>query len=234
MHSRGHTVLGRGSKNTHIKPEKKLTPVQLLLSGAIAGSVSKTATAPIDRVKILYQVNPDRTFTPLNAVKTTRTILRDSGVSGLWRGNGAAMYRVVPYSAISFATFDRFHNILLVLNTKAGQVGSGKHESSVPLRFVAGAMAGMTATTITYPFDLLRARMAAHWGPTKLYPGYYSGFKVIIAEEGWRSLFSGLKPTLLGIIPYAGLSFSVYETLKAHLKDRYNTDTDAGVPVLMR
>jgi solute carrier family 25 protein 42 len=138
VHQKGHSVLG---KDDQIPFEKKLSPVQLLFCGAVAGSVSKTVTAPIDRVKILYQVNTNRRFTPLNAMKTARTILRDSGVSGLWRGNGAAMYRVIPYSAISFATFDRFHNILLVLNSKQlesevqNNAGGG---SSASLRFVAG------------------------------------------------------------------------------------------------
>ena len=80
----------------------------LLFCGAIAGMTGRLATAPLDRVRILYQVSSDRKFTFSSAMKTFTTIARNSGIAGLWRGNGAAMLRIAPTSALSFTMFDRY------------------------------------------------------------------------------------------------------------------------------
>lgn len=117
--------------------------------------------------------------------------------------------RVIPYSATTFMTFDRYCLHLTSLDL-----------DSVTIRFLGGALAGATATTLTYPLDLMRARMAAHWDLSPRYPNYFAAFELAIKEEGFLALFKGLRPTLLGIMPYAGLSFTVYETLKAQFVHR--------------
>jgi hypothetical protein len=61
-----------------------------------------------------------------------------------------------------------------------------------------------------------RCRMAAHWSTEPKYGSYKAALRAIVAEEGPRALWSGLWPTLVGIVPYAGLSFATYNTLKAY------------------
>ena len=56
--------------------------------------------------------------------------------------------------------------------------------------------------------------MAAHWSAEPLYTGYTGAMREIVRTEGIPALFRGLKPTLLGIVPYAGLSFATFESLK--------------------
>eukprot|EP00039_Didymoeca_costata_P026506 m.16036 g.16036 ORF g.16036 m.16036 type:complete len:315 (-) comp5569_c0_seq2:35-979(-) len=194
-------------KNGNVsKVPLRLSAVELLVAGGCAGAVAKTVTAPLDRIKILYQVNPERPFTYGRAYKSFRTILRHSGWQGLWRGNGAALIRVIPYASISYMSFDRFERLFSEYVSKDKGAGS---------RFMSGAAAGATATTITYPLDLCRARMAAHWGTNPLYSSYIDAFRHIVRIEGARALWNGLTPTLIGIVPYAGIAFSVMETLKA-------------------
>jgi hypothetical protein len=77
----------------------------LLLAGAAAGGVSKFCTAPIDRVKLMYQVSPDRVFSVSAAMSTAQRIVHTSGVMGLWRGNSIAVLRDVPYAAIIFSSY---------------------------------------------------------------------------------------------------------------------------------
>lgn len=89
----------------------------LLFCGAIAGMTGRLATAPLDRVRILYQVSSDRKFTFSSAVKTFTTIARNSGIAGLWRGNGAAMLRIAPTSALSFTMFERYNKFLVLAVT---------------------------------------------------------------------------------------------------------------------
>ena len=75
----------------------------LLISGAAAGGISKLLTAPIDRVKIMYQVSTSRPFTISSGMRTAVEIVRTSGVTALWRGNSIAVVRDVPYAAIMFS-----------------------------------------------------------------------------------------------------------------------------------
>eukprot|EP01043_Picozoa_sp_COSAG02_P005849 COSAG02_NODE_161_length_32629_cov_10.363142_17_plen_238_part_00 len=127
-----------------------LTSVELLACGAAAGAVGKTMLAPVDRVKLMYMTSKSHSFTLTEAAKTARGITQQSGVAGLWAGNGAAMLRVIPYSALVFTSFDVYQRgIQRVLNKKQG----------VFTRLSAGAAAGATATLMTYPLDLLRTRV---------------------------------------------------------------------------
>jgi len=200
---------GRVEAGELVKPARQSSPFDILISGGMAGACAKTAIAPAERVKILYQTNSERAFTWRRVWRTFQTIYRNTGAVGLWRGHCATLMRVIPYSATTFMTFDRYCLHLTSLDL-----------DSVTIRFLGGALAGATATTLTYPLDLMRARMAAHWDLSPRYPNYFAAFELAIKEEGFLALFKGLRPTLLGIMPYAGLSFTVYETLKAQFVHR--------------
>ncbi|CAG5896798.1 unnamed protein product [Menidia menidia] len=168
--------------------------VNSLFSGAIAGAVAKTAVAPLDRTKIIFQ-----------GKLIYRTYLKD-GFFSLWRGNSATMVRVIPYAAIQFCAHEQYKRLL------GGYYGfQGKALPPIQ-RLLAGAMAGTTAAMLTYPLDMVRARMAVT--PKEMYSNIMHVFVRISREEGLKTLYRGFTPTILGVVPYAGLSFFTYETLK--------------------
>jgi solute carrier family 25 protein 42 len=189
-----------------------------MLAGACAGGLAKTVVAPMDRVKIVYQVDAGRTFTLRAGFKTGQDIVLAEGVRGLWRGHGAELSRVIPHSAIAFLTFARYNEYI-----ERATSSEGYH-----VKFVAGASAGATASILTYPLDLIRARLAVQTS----YPNLFKGFKDILQAEGPRGLYHGLSPTIMGMVPYAGLSFATFETLKAQLLKVYGSDGD--IPFQMR
>jgi len=80
------------------------------------------------------------------------------------------------------------------------------------MRFLAGSLAGVTAQSLTYPLDLARARMAVTHRNT--YGSITQVFAKIWREETPRTFYKGFLPTQLGVIPYAGVSFCTFETLK--------------------
>nr|XP_058917088.1 mitochondrial coenzyme A transporter SLC25A42 isoform X3 [Kogia breviceps] len=131
----------------------------------------------------------------------------NEGFLSLWRGNSATMVRVVPYAAIQFSAHEEYKRLL---GSYYGFCG----EALPPWpRLLAGALAGTTAASLTYPLDLVRARMAVT--PKEMYSNIFHVFIRISREEGLKTLYHGFIPTVLGVIPYAGLSFFTYETLKS-------------------
>eukprot|EP00037_Helgoeca_nana_P028169 m.329017 g.329017 ORF g.329017 m.329017 type:complete len:165 (+) comp27703_c2_seq15:481-975(+) len=143
-------------------------------------------------------------------MKSLNMIFKNTGLPGLWRGNTLAVARIAPFSAITYTSFSMYEVALAEADTFGP-------DSAISIRFAAGSAAGATATALTYPLDLVRARIAAHWSLQPRYTSFFSGVQEIIRKEGVSSLYAGLAPTMLGIIPYAGVSFAVFETLKAHV-----------------
>nr|XP_023481302.1 mitochondrial coenzyme A transporter SLC25A42 isoform X8 [Equus caballus] len=177
-----------------------------LLSGALAGALAKTAVAPLDRTKIIFQVSSKR-FSAKEAFRLLYFTYLNEGFLSLWRGNSATMVRVVPYAAIQFSAHEEYKRVL-------GRYYGFRGEALPPWpRLLAGALAGTTAASLTYPLDLVRARMAVT--PKEMYSNIFHVFIRISREEGLTTLYHGFTPTVLGVIPYAGLSFFTYETLKS-------------------
>lgn len=184
---------------------ERWTVLDSLVCGAFAGAVAKTVIAPLDRTKIIFQVSSDR-FSAKEAYRFVyRTYMKD-GFFSLWRGNSATMVRVIPYAAIQFCSHDQYKRLL------GGYFGfQGKALPPFP-RFLAGSLAGTTAVMLTYPLDMVRARMAVT--PREMYSNIMHVFARISQEEGIRTLYRGFIPTILGVVPYSGLTFFVYESLK--------------------
>ena len=92
--------------------------MERLVAGGAAGALSRVLTAPIDRVKILFQVNrdglvaPGGSVTPVAALGAARRIVAQEGVTALWRGTGAAVTRILPYSATTFAVYPMYNAAL--------------------------------------------------------------------------------------------------------------------------
>ncbi|KAG9486476.1 mitochondrial coenzyme A transporter SLC25A42 [Eleutherodactylus coqui] len=176
-----------------------------LMSGALAGAVAKTSVAPLDRTKIIFQVSSNR-FSAKEAYRLIYRTYLNEGFLSLWRGNSATMVRVIPYAAIQFCAHEQYKKLL------GGYYGfQGAALTPIP-RLLAGSLAGTTATMFTYPLDLVRARMAVT--PKEMYSNIIHVFMRMSKEEGLKSLYRGFNPTILGVIPYAGISFFTYETLK--------------------
>ncbi|XP_073050324.1 mitochondrial thiamine diphosphate carrier 2-like isoform X1 [Primulina eburnea] len=190
-------------------------------SGAISGAISRTFTSPLDVIKIRFQVQlePTTQWALLRGdaygtskyysmLQATKDIFREEGYPGFWRGNVPALLMVMPYTAIQFTVLHKLKTFV------SGSSKEEDHINSSPyLSYISGSLAGCAATIGSYPFDLLRTILASQ-GEPKVYPNMRSAFVHTIETRGIRGLYTGLTPTLVEIIPYAGMQFGTYDTFK--------------------
>nr|XP_046188130.1 calcium-binding mitochondrial carrier protein SCaMC-2-like isoform X1 [Oncorhynchus gorbuscha] len=192
-----------------------------LVAGGAAGAVSRTCTAPLDRLKVLMQVHASRTNSMCIAGGFTHMI-REGGMWSLWRGNGMNVIKIAPESAIKFMAYEQIKRL----------IGSNQETLGILERFVAGSLAGAIAQSSIYPMEVLKTRLALR--KTGQFSGIADCAKHIFRKEGMAAFYKGYIPNLIGIIPYAGIDLAVYETLKNSWLQRYATDSaDPGVFVLL-
>ncbi|KFM73996.1 Calcium-binding mitochondrial carrier protein SCaMC-2-A, partial [Stegodyphus mimosarum] len=190
-----------------------------LVAGGLAGAVSRTCTAPLDRIKVFLQVSGAE-FGSISAC--LRHMLREGGVSSLWRGNGINVLKIAPESALKFMAYEQAKRLIR---------GDSERELGIYERFAAGSLAGGISQTVIYPLEVLKTRLALR--KTGQYKSIWDATCKIYRKEGLRSFYRGYVPNLLGIIPYAGIDLAIYETLKKTYIRRHPEETDPGILVLL-
>lgn len=168
-----------------------------LVSGGLAGAVSRTFTAPLDRIKVFLQVRGSEFNSILRCVQH---LYSEGGFLSLWRGNGLNIVKIAPESAVKFWAYEE---------AKMFTKGTRERELNIYERFVAGSFAGSVSQTVIYPMEVLKTRMCLR--KTGQYRGAIDAAKKIYVTEGLKAFYRGYVPNLLGIIPYAGIDLAVYE-----------------------
>ncbi|KAI3802574.1 hypothetical protein L1987_30712 [Smallanthus sonchifolius] len=186
-----------------------------LIAGGVAGAASRTATAPLDRLKVSLQVQTTRAAIG----PAVKNIWREGGIVSFFRGNGLNVVKVAPESAIKFYTYEILKNII---------GGGDKDDIGTLGRLLAGGIAGAVAQTAIYPMDLVKTRLQTYVCEGGKVPSLGKLSKDIWVHEGPRAFYKGIVPSLLGIIPYAGIDLAVYETLKEMSKTYILIDSEPG------
>lgn len=185
-----------------------------MICGGVAGMIAKTATNPLDRIRMLSQTGEHGLSGSASVYNLYRSIIQKEGVIGLWAGNGANLLRVFPAKAVVFSTNDLFQGFFRKLSkTPKGQ------KLNPTWSFAAGGFAGMSATACTYPLDFARGRISGKLAPVegmqaKAYNGIIATMVVTVKDEGFLALYKGVTPTLLGAMPYEGIKFGTVGILE--------------------
>ncbi|CAL5867171.1 uncharacterized protein PFLUO_LOCUS1383 [Penicillium psychrofluorescens] len=198
----------------HLKDEG--TRRQVVLAGGAAGLISRFCVAPLDVVKIRLQLQVHSLSDPPShgsaagpvykgTWSTMRAIVRQEGITGLWKGNIPAEMMYVCYGAIQFTAYRSTTEALAQLDPHRLPPSA---ES-----FISGAVGGGMATGATYPLDLLRTRFAAQ-GTERIYRSLGGSILEIARHEGVPGFFRGCSAAITQIVPYMGLFFATYESLR--------------------
>ncbi|XP_016098935.1 calcium-binding mitochondrial carrier protein SCaMC-2-A-like [Sinocyclocheilus grahami] len=192
-----------------------------LVAGGGAGAVSRTCTAPLDRLKVLMQVHGSH-GNNMCIMSGLTQMIKEGGIRSLWRGNGINVIKIAPETALKFMAYEQIKRLM----------GSSRETLGITERFLAGSLAGVIAQSAIYPMEVLKTRLALR--KTGQYKGISDCAKHILKGEGVSAFYKGYIPNMLGIIPYAGIDLAVYETLKNTWLQRYGTENaDPGVFVLL-
>jgi len=186
-----------------------------LLSGVAAG-ISKTAAAPIERVKLLVQnqdemIKQGRLDKPYSGVIdcTTRT-LKTEGIVPFWRGNLANVIRYFPTQALNFAFKDTIKAAFKVPKTAGVAQKLGANVA-------AGGIAGSLSLSVVYSLDFARTRLANDAkgkGGERQFNGLIDVYRKTLASDGIGGLYRGFVISCVGIFIYRGLYFGIYDTVK--------------------
>uniref|UniRef100_A0A7S4AV27 ADP,ATP carrier protein n=1 Tax=Pseudo-nitzschia australis TaxID=44445 RepID=A0A7S4AV27_9STRA len=213
----------------HSRAEVAGDMTRRMICGGLAGCIAKTATNPLERIKMLSQTG-EHGMKETSIVSLYRNILKNEGISGLWAGNGANLLRIFPSKAVVFSSNDMYQGFFRRLLSSMQGDDSYIHEDPqqrkrLPstLSFLAGGFAGVSATACTYPLDFARGRIGGKLGSRtsdgalkKEYRGITHTVLLTVREEGFLALYKGVTPTLIGSLPYVGIQFgtvSLLETL---------------------
>lgn len=192
------------------------------ISGGIAGITAKSAIAPLERVKIIYQVH-GISFGKGGIFGIMKGIAHREGSKGLFRGNLATVARIFPYAAIQFYTYET--------TTKLIKDNQDQKPLTTFQHLCAGALAGSVSVLFTYPLDLARARLAVEFDVSQK-PSLGRALSLSLSR-GWQGLYRGIQPTLYGIIPYAGINFAAFATLKELIPEQWKNE-NGQIPIPLK
>ena len=188
--------------------------------------------APLDRVKILFQAsNPQfakYTGSWSGVAQAMRDIYIEDGTRGLFRGHSATILRIFPYAAVKFLAYEQIRAILI-----------HSPQQETPLRrLLSGSLAGVTSVFFTYPLEVIRVRLAfetkkdTRSGLATICRKIYNeappprlptnapavvataadAVKAVAPKSGLTNFYRGFSATIMGMLPYAGVSFLTHDT----------------------
>ncbi|KAH8651584.1 mitochondrial carrier domain-containing protein [Tricladium varicosporioides] len=204
------------------------------VAGGLAGCAAKTVVAPLDRVKILFQAsNPQfakYTGSWFGVGTAMKDIYREDGTRGLFRGHSATLLRIFPYAAIKFLAYEQIRAVV---------IHSPEHETPFR-RLISGSMAGVTSVFFTYPLEVIRVRLAfetkrdsrsslssickrifnevppprstVHSSSPAIVNVATHAVGTIKSQYGLSNFYRGFSATIMGMLPYAGMSFLTHDT----------------------
>jgi len=202
-------------------PGKKVDLQSFLLDftmGGVSAAVSKTAAAPIERVKLLIQnqdemLKTGRLATPYKGIgECFRRVIAEEGVGSLWRGNLANVLRYFPTQALNFAFKDQFKRMFAVPK-------SAPYWKTFSANIASGGAAGASSLLFVYSLDYARTRLAndnksAKKGGERQFNGLVDVYRKTLATDGIQGLYRGFNISCVGIVVYRGLYFGLYDSLK--------------------
>ncbi|KAL7477073.1 hypothetical protein ACHAW6_002885 [Cyclotella cf. meneghiniana] len=239
MNSTSSTLSTPPPSSSKVSPK---TAVKDCVAGACAGAIAKTAVAPIERVKLLMQLQfsidrsprcmkecvPPRT----SAWAVMKRVYQEEGILSFWRGNTPNVMTQAGTAAMNFLLMDWYKIAITPLLHWSLSLPSDRSEEKRKKRralissFLSGGLAGGTVLTALYPLVFARTRLAMDVGnntidaPRKYPAGMRDVYRTIWHADGWRGFYQGYGIALAGVVVYRALHLGGYDAVKTEILHR--------------
>lgn len=207
------------------EPLGKITPPSILsrcsntqlvtMAGAASGFLAGVVVCPLDVIKTRLQAQQDKAHR-LGFRQMLTKILRTEGIRGLYRGLVPITIGYLPTWTIYFTVYERAKKFYPQFIQRHWDINSPALN-----HFCSAITAGMTSSIAVNPIWVVKTRLMIQSNtkssPTDVvYKGTIDAFRTMYQEEGIRVFYSGLVPSLFGLI-HVGIHFPVYEKMKSWL-----------------
>ena len=208
----GYEFLKRQLTNEGQQP---LTITKGLMAGMLAGGLGGIVGNPADVTNVRMQndgkLPPEQRRNYKHALDGMLRIAREEGVSKLFVGVSANVARAMLMSSSQLVSYDKSKALLL---------GTGKFRDDIRTHFCASVMAGLVATTLSSPVDVVKTRLMSATSSGAIYSGMSDAFIKILRTEGPTALFKGWVPAFTRLGPQTVLTFIILEKMKAFYSAR--------------
>ncbi|XP_013868407.1 solute carrier family 25 member 24, like isoform X2 [Austrofundulus limnaeus] len=181
-----------------------------VLAAGLADAVSRTATAPIDRLKTQLQVQGS------GAISRGFQELKAGGLRSMWQGNAVNVLKGTPQSTLQ---------CLIYAQMKVYTQNRSQDTLTVQQRFGLGCISGAVAHAVFYPLEVLKVRLNLQQAGT--YRGVVACAHSVYKHEALSSFYRGFKPSILCMIPYAGVECAVHQSIMNWARNHPTYSTDS-------
>ena len=196
----------------------QLQPADHLILGGTVAIISKTAVAPLERIKLLVQCQGEllksgRLTEPYKGVvDCAACVLRTEGAVHFWRGNLTSIFLSFSHQAMSFAFNDKMKTLLNVKKT-------GSYGVTFAKNILSGGMSGATTLCFVYSLSYARTRLAndikvAGKGAERQFSGLIDVYRKTLKSDGFVGLYRGFVISCVGIVVYRSCYFGFFDTLR--------------------
>lgn len=200
------------------KKDKRLSPIENFALSGCAAVISKTVSAPIERVKLMIQnqdemIKAGRLDRPYKGpIDCFKRVIAEEGVAPLWRGNVANCLRYFPTQALNFMFKERIKQVFKLDPNEGYMTKFAKNIGS-------GGAAGAFSLAFVYSLDYARTRLASDaksgkGGGERQFNGLIDVYKKTIASDGVAGLYRGFVISCIGIMVYRGFYFGLFDTMR--------------------
>mmetsp|Transcript_10390 Transcript_10390/g.31303 ORF Transcript_10390/g.31303 Transcript_10390/m.31303 type:complete len:319 (-) Transcript_10390:2653-3609(-) len=204
-----------------VKPaERKQPRLASAISGSVSGAVVSACVQPLDVLRTRMQA--DAAAGSLQGVRRTmRTLFREGGLKGLWRGTGPTVWRLSLGAGLHFTVLDVLKNIAEARRPDGKMTGTDL--------FLVGGLSRAVVSTMLCPVTLVKTRM--EWGGGGAaasgyqYKSTLHALVTIVRQERVRGLFRGVVPTVATNAPFSALYYLFYKQTQSRLSKEGRSTT---------
>ncbi|XP_024888169.1 solute carrier family 25 member 40-like isoform X1 [Temnothorax curvispinosus] len=176
-----------------------------MLAGSTARIWAATLVSPLELIRTKMQ---SQKLSYAEIIQTLKTVVRYSGISGLWMGLSSTLLRDVPFSAIYWLNYETIKKVY----------SSYSSQQTFTFNLAAGAIAGSIAAFFTIPFDVVKTHRQIEMGEKEIYSDKpirssttWTIIQRIYHQNGLKGLFTGLTPRLVKVAPACAIMIATFE-----------------------